>query len=101
MRANEEYRNRDATEVSILDALVERSAEGMTILELRTRVGVEIDVLETALASLNDDGLLETSRTDGQLLLRPADRVIPETATDDPGEPTLIERLRDRLFGDR
>ncbi len=101
MRAKEEYRNRDATEVSILDALVERSEEGMTILELRTRVGVDIDDLEAALASLNNDALLETSRREGQLLLRPADRVIPGALADEPGDASLIDRLRDRLFGGR
>jgi DNA-binding transcriptional ArsR family regulator len=98
MRAKREFRNRDRTEVSVLDALVDRG-EGMTVFELRTRVEVEIDALEEALANLKDDGLITTTREDGRLVIRPADRVVPETDDDDDvdGESSIVDRLFDRL----
>lgn len=96
MRAKREYRNRDETEVAVLDALVERGGEGMTVLELRTRVDAEIDRLEEALSALKRDDLITTERTDGRLTITPADRVVPEEGDDDE-EPSLIDRMRGRL----
>ena len=46
MRAKREYRDRDETEVAVLDALADRKDEGMTVFELRSRVDVDIDELE-------------------------------------------------------
>ncbi|RRJ28932.1 DUF6432 family protein [Halocatena pleomorpha] len=102
MRAKREFRTRNETEVAVLDTLVERSDDGMTVLELRSRVDVEIDVLETALSSLKDDGLIAAERTDDQLVITPVDRVIPdEQETDHTQSPLdhLRERLPDSLRG--
>ncbi|MFC7155724.1 DUF6432 family protein [Halomarina halobia] len=96
MRAKREFRNRDETQVAVLDALVERGSEGMTVLELRTRVDAEIDALDEALRALKADGLIETdTRSNDQVVLVPAARVVPDGDEDDP--PSLFERLRERL----
>ncbi|MFC6836645.1 DUF6432 family protein [Halomarina ordinaria] len=96
MRAKREFRNRDATQVAVLDALVERGSEGMTVLELRTRVDAEIDALDDALTTLKTDGLIEAdTRSNDRVVLVPAAHVVPEG--DEEAEPSLVERLRDRL----
>lgn len=96
MRAKREFRTRNETEVAVLDALVERSDDGMSVLELRSRVDVEIDVLEAALSSLKDDGLIVAERTDNQLVITPVDRVIPDEEENDQ-TTSLLDHLRDRL----
>ncbi|MFC5970780.1 DUF6432 family protein [Halomarina salina] len=95
MRAKREYRNRDDTEVGVLDTLVGHG-EGMTVFELRTRVDVEIDALEEALAGLKEDSLITTTREDGRLVIRPADRVVPDVDDEDDDE-SLVDRLRERF----
>jgi DNA-binding transcriptional ArsR family regulator len=98
MGAKPAYRDRPAVEVDILDALVDRAGEGMTVLELRAAVGTDIDRIESALAALKDDGLIVVDDTDGTVRIRPADEVVPDpTADTDPDEPSLLETLRDRL----
>jgi len=96
MRAKREYRNREDTQVAVLDALVERGGEGMTVLELRTRVDAEIDRIEDALGELKAEDLISVERDGGRVVIRPDERVIPQTP-DDEAEPSLIERLRERL----
>ncbi|PSQ01406.1 MarR family transcriptional regulator [Halobacteriales archaeon QS_5_70_17] len=96
MRAKREYRNRDETQVAVLDALVERGQEGMTVLELRTRVDAEIDRLEEALEALKREDLIATERRGGRLTITPADRVVPEEGGDE-GDPSLIDRVRERF----
>lgn len=96
MRAKREYRTRNETEVAVLDALVERSDDGMTVLELRSRVDVEIDVLEAALSSLKADELIVAERTNNQLVIIPADRVIPEEGETDH-TTSVFDHLRERL----
>ena len=98
MRAKREYRSRDATEVAVLDALVERSDEGMTVLELRTRVDAEIDALEDALASLKEERLIGTRREEGRLVITPADRVVPDSEEDLDEDGSLLDRLRERFL---
>lgn len=95
MRAKREYRNRDGTEVAVLDTLVGHG-EGMTVFELRTRVEVEIDALEEALAGLKDDDLITTTREGGRMVIRPADRVVPDVDDEDE-EESFVDRLRGRL----
>lgn len=97
MRAKREFRTRNDTEVAVLDALVERSDDGMTVLELRSRVDVEIGVLEAALSSLKDDRLIVVERTNNRLVITPADRVIPDEQQTDP-DTSLLDRLREWLF---
>lgn len=95
MPAKREYRDREEVQVAVLDALVERGGEGMTVLELRTRVDAEIDRIEDALGELKAEDLITVEREDGRVVIRPDDRVVPERT--DEEEPTLVDRLRDRF----
>ena len=94
MRAKREFRDRGATEVAILDALVDRR-EGMTVFELRSHVDVGIDDLEAALSSLKADGLIE-AEADERTLIKPDERVIPDPGEDEHRE-SLLDQLRERL----
>ena len=98
MRAKQEYRNRPETEVKVLDVLVNRSENGMSVFELRAAVSVEIDSLEDALAALKDDNLIvvESPATSSRTVIKPADRVIPDEADFD-SETSLLEQLRERF----
>jgi hypothetical protein len=98
MQAKREYRDRDDTEVAVLDALVNRTEEGMTVFELRTDVEVDIDDLETALAELKDAGLITVENGDGPMRIYPDDRVVPEFDAEETTETSLIDRLK-RKFG--
>jgi len=97
MGAKPEYRDRPAVEVEILDALVERADEGMTVLELRAVVDRDIDAIEAALGTLKDDGLITVDKQDGTVRIQPADHVIDTDPTPDNDDPTLVDVLRDRL----
>lgn len=96
MRAKREYRRREAVDVAILDALVERHEEGMTVFELRTQVEEDIDDIEEALARLKSDGLIQVETKEGRTVILPDERVVPEPGEDD-GAPSLFEELRRRL----
>jgi len=93
MRAKPEYRDRDGTEVAILDALADRAEEGMTVFELRTRVDVDIDTLEDALSSLKTDGLIDVSDDEQRTVIVPDEAVVghPEP-DDDEGLLAVIRR---------
>ena len=95
MQARREFRNRDETEVAVLDALVDRNEEGMTVFELRAHVDVEIDDLEVALTNLKEDGLISATQHEGRTVITVDERVVPD------GEPepddTFLDRLRERL----
>jgi len=95
-RAKREFRDRDDLEVAVLDALVDRGAEGMTVFELRSRVEADIDALEEALAALKDDDLIAVEDGDRAVII-PADRAVPDDPTADPEPRSLIEEIRDRL----
>jgi len=97
MQAKREYRERDETEVAVLDALVDRTEEGMTVFELRAGVEVDIDEIETALAGLKDAGLITVENDDGPMRIYPDERVVPEPDADDAPETSLIESLKNRL----
>lgn len=96
MRVKRAYRDRGDVEVALLDALVDRGGDGMTVLELRAAVDVDIEAIETALESLKRDGLIHVTTAEGRTRIRPDDRVVPE-----PGEGTesvsLLEWLRRQL----
>ncbi|MFB6300530.1 MAG: DUF6432 family protein [Halobacteriales archaeon] len=96
MPVKREYRDRDAVEVAVLDALVDRGDEGMTVLELRTTVDASIDRIEVALGDLKNEGLITVEQTDDQTLIKPAEHVVPEPGETDP-EPSVLDWLRDRL----
>ena len=97
MRAKREYRDREATQVAVLDALVDRSEEGMSVFELRAAVEVDIDELETALATLKEDGLIVVESGGGETVIKPDQRVVPEAPTDEDDEQSIGDWLRDRL----
>jgi DNA-binding transcriptional ArsR family regulator len=99
MQAKGAYRDREETQVAVLDALVERTEEGMTVFELRADADVDIDELETALADLKQAGLITVENDDKPMRIYPDDRVVPDPNADDGenGGRTLFERIRDRL----
>jgi predicted transcriptional regulator len=96
MRAKPDYRDRDETEVAVLDALADRQEEGMTVFELRSRVDVDIDTLEDALGELKTDGLIEATDDGRRTLIFPDDSVVGPVADDDE-DGTVFDQLRDRL----
>ena len=96
MKAKREYRNREAVEVAVLDALVDRGEEGMTVFELRSHVDVGIDELETALANLKEDDLISANAADQRTLITPDERVIPDP-DEEVGDPSFVDRIIERL----
>jgi hypothetical protein len=96
MQAKREYRDRGETEVAVLDALVDRSSEGMTLFELRSRVDADIDELEDALGALRDDDLIDAEETDGRTVFTVDDRVVPDPGERDE-ESSLLDELRRKI----
>ncbi|PCR92407.1 DUF6432 family protein [Natrinema ejinorense] len=96
MRAKREYRNREGTEVAVLDALVDRVDDGMTVFELRAAVEVDIDELEEALSTLKDDDLIVVE-SGSETVIKPADRVVPDAPTDEDEEQSIGDWLRERI----
>jgi len=96
MGAKSEYRDRPAVEVSVLDALVDRADDGMTVLELRAVVDSGIDEIEAALSALKADGLILVDQDGSTVRIQPADHVI-ETNPTPEDDQTLVDLLRDRL----
>ena len=95
MRAKPEFRDRDDTEVAVLDALADRRDEGMTVFELRSQVDVDIDALEDALSDLKADDLIEVTDEGERTLILPEDGVVGPV---DPGdEESVVDWVRDRL----
>ena len=96
MKARRAYRGRRPSEVAVLDALVERGTEGMTVLELRAAVDADIDTIEDCLSSLQDDGLIAVSAESDHTVIKPDERVLPRPS-DGPDAPSLVDRIRERL----
>ncbi|WP_224332930.1 DUF6432 family protein [Haloprofundus halobius] len=97
MRAKREYRNRGDVEVAVLDALVDRADDGMTVLELRAAVDADIDTLESALAELKEDNLITVDQTEERVRIMPADHVVPDTDEAADADRSLLDAVRDRL----
>jgi DNA-binding transcriptional ArsR family regulator len=98
MEAKGEYRDRADTQVAVLDALVERTEEGMTVFELRSDADVDIDDLEAALSELKAAGLIRVENEDDPMRIYPDDRVVPDHEDAEADEaPTFLDRIRDRL----
>jgi predicted transcriptional regulator len=95
MRVKPAYRDRDETEVAVLDALADRREEGMTVFEIRSRVDVDIDRLEDALAELKEDDLILVSHENERTVIVPEDGVVGPAAVDD--DESLLDALRRRL----
>ena len=101
MQVKGEYRDREETQVAVLDALVDRTEEGMTVFELRSDADVDIDDLEAALSELKQAGLITVENDDDPMRIYPDDRVVPDHDPEDAdsGGRSLLERIRDRLGG--
>lgn len=98
MQAKREYRDRDDTEVAVLDALVDRTEEGMTVFELRSGVGTDIDNLETALAELKEEGLITVENDDERMRIYPDERVVPTSGEAAAADGiSLLGRIREKL----
>ena len=96
MTVPRQYTDRDEVEVAVLEALVDRPAEGLTVFELRTHVGESIDDIEDALAALKRDGLIDVEHADdGGAVIKPADRVVPSGA--DSHDESALDRILERL----
>lgn len=95
MRVKPAYRDRDATEVAVLDALADRAEDGMTVFELRTHVDADIDTLENALSSLKADGLIDAEDDGERTVIRPDDAVLGPDQPPDTGG--FLAALRRRL----
>jgi len=96
MRAKPAYRDRDETEVEVLDVLADRQEDGMTVFELRAAVETDIDTLEDSLARLKSDDLIEASKESGRTVIMPCDHVVGPERGDD-GEQDLFDQIRDRF----
>lgn len=96
MKAKREYRDRGDVEVAVLDALVDRNGEGMTVFEIRSHVDADIDELETALANLKEDGLIAANEGDHRTLITPDERVIPDP-DEEVEERSFVDKVIDRL----
>jgi len=94
MRAKPEFRDREDTQVAVLDALADRPNDGMTVFELRAATEADIDALEDALAELKADGLIEASNDGDRTVIVPEDRVVGPVEDDDPD---FFDEVRRRL----
>ncbi|MFB6123583.1 MAG: DUF6432 family protein [Haloferacaceae archaeon] len=97
MRAKREFRDRRDVEVAVLDALVDRGEEGMTVFEVRAAVDVDIDALEDALAELKSDSLIRVESEGGEVTLYAADRVVPDPEEAPEDDRGFLDEVRDRL----
>jgi len=95
MRAKPEYRDRDDTEVAVLDALADRRDEGMTVFELRSRTEENIDRIEDALASLKADDLIEVEDNGERTVILPGEGVVGESLPDE--DESILDQIRKRL----
>jgi DNA-binding transcriptional ArsR family regulator len=96
MQVKREFRDRDGAQVAVLDALVDRHEEGMTVLGLRSRTDLDIDAIEEALSELKSAGLIRVEKEAGQIIIYPHGRVIPDPEDEDP-DPSPLEWLRGKL----
>jgi DNA-binding transcriptional ArsR family regulator len=96
MQAKPAYRDRDEAELAVLDALVDRHEEGMTVFEIRSRTDLDIDAIEAALGGLKEADLIrveEESRT----RIYPDERVVPEPGEAEEESDSFVDRVLDRL----
>jgi predicted transcriptional regulator len=97
MRAKREFRDRRDVEVAVLDALVDRGEEGMTVFEVRAAVDVDIDTLEEALAELKSDSLIRVESEGTEVTLYAADRVVPDPEENPDDDRSFLDAVRDRF----
>ncbi|MXR51554.1 MarR family transcriptional regulator [Halovenus sp. WSH3] len=97
MRAKEQYRDRDETEVAVLDALADRMETGTTVFDLRALVEEDIDTLEQALAELNEDGLIEVTEKNGRTVIFAKEHAIGNGTAPDEDDSDFLEEIRRRF----
>jgi predicted transcriptional regulator len=97
MRAKPEFRDRADVEVAVLDALVDRSEEGMTVFELRAAVDEDIDTLEDALGELKADSLISVEMNGERTVVMPDDTVVPDPTEPPEETSSLVDAIMDRL----
>ena len=97
MRARREFRDRQDVEVEVLDALVDRADEGMTVFEVCAAVDTDIDNIEAALAALKQDGLISVTDGEDRVVIMVDDRVVPDPDADHHEEQGFLDALRDRF----
>lgn len=97
MKARREFRNRREIEVAVLDALVDRAEEGMTLFEVRAAVDADIDTIEEALMSLKSDGLISVENESDRVRILPADHVVPDPTEEPDGDDSLLDAIRRKL----
>ena len=95
MQLKPEYRDRADPEVAVLDALAERGEEGMTVFEIRSRADVDIDRLETALADLKADDLIEVTEKDDRTIIVPDEKVIGQE--DQQAADSVLDWMREKF----
>lgn len=97
MELGPEYRDRDEHQVAVLEALVDRQHEGLTVFELRSHADIEIDTLEVTLRELKAENLITVQKNDNRTVILPDESVVPDENA--PGvDSSLIDRIRDRLL---
>jgi hypothetical protein len=88
--------NRTPTETAVLDALVEREGEGMTVFELRTWVDADIDELEATLEDLDRDGCIDVDASGDRTRILPTDAAVATREQAD--DRSLLDRVREWLL---
>ncbi len=96
MAAKPKYRDRPDVEVALLDALVDRGDEGMTVLELRAAVDADIDAIEEGLSTLKADSLIVVE-SDDHVRVYAHERVVPDPDAVDDASASLVDAIRDRI----
>lgn len=96
MKARPEFRDRDETEVAILDELVDRRDDGMTVFELRSSVDLGIDEIEPALGALKEDELIDATQEGRRTVIRPDERVVPD-AEPENDDSSFLDDVIDRI----
>ena len=81
----------------MLDALVDRAEDGMTVFELRAAVDADIDRLEDALSNLKADDLIDVEDDGERVIIVPDDRVVPDPTEEPDDEESLFDAVRERL----
>ncbi|MFB6091661.1 MAG: DUF6432 family protein [Haloquadratum sp.] len=97
MKARREFRDRRDVEVAVLDALVDRAGDGMTVFEVRAAVDADIDEIEEALAALKRDDLISVDNGDERVVIHVEENVVPDPSEAPNEERGFVDALRDKL----
>lgn len=89
------FNDRDEREVAVIEALINRQHDGLTVFELRSLADIDIDELEKALQSLQADGLIRVERNGERTVIYPDESVIPDP--DETLDQSVLGAVIDRL----